>query len=172
MGLTEETNYGKHVFVEALLAKEVQCCVACDKDELWERHDCPHCGKLHCDCTPEQPPDTIESCSTITAHHWHTWAVAQQEEIKSEEKCSNHDGSTKDMTTIHTESTSCSIFDDGPDLPTVAEIITAQRADPRLYRIIKKLLPHSKNGTSTTGWPTLLKGAKQEQLILRNHVHY
>jgi exodeoxyribonuclease III len=56
---------------------------------------------------------------------------------------------------------------DEQDLPTIPEIETAQREDPRLAKLIDKLLPHcDPNGDSTTMYPALPKGPDQGQYFL------
>ena len=61
-------------------------------------------------------------------------------------------------------------MENGPDLPRVDDIREAQRRDPTLRRIIARLLPVCKKGTSTEGVPIQPSGKNQEQFFMRDHV--
>ena len=64
----------------------------------------------------------------------------------------------------------CSAVESGPDLPIVEDIREAQRRDPTLRRLIERLLPMCKKGTSTEGVPLQPSGKNQEQFFMRDHV--
>jgi hypothetical protein len=158
--LAEPIDYGKHVFAEALAMRDVTpehaCCLSCTVDTKLEANLCTGCGASHkCACDRSPPPNSPASCSTITGTRWQSWATTH---VRSPD------------VQIDTHS-ACSALDQGPPLPSVAEIVTHQRQDPHLLRLINRLLPMSKNGTSTDSIPSSGNPNKnQEQFILRNNV--
>jgi exodeoxyribonuclease III len=157
--LSEPVDYGKHVFAEALVLREVQhkhaCCQSCTIDEALERGRCANCNARHaCSCNSTPPRPAPDSCSTIEGRQWSQFATIFADNVQTKSK----------------PHLACSVLEDGPTLPSIEEVKASQHNDPHLLRIINRLLPHSKNGTSITSVPYSTKSSAPEQFILRNGI--
>ena len=157
--LAAPIDYGKHVFAEALAMRDVtaahECCLSCTVDDLLEAKLCAACRTPHkCACNSTPPTASPASCSIIEGGQWHRWMTSQN---------------LNDNTAARAPS-ACSVLDKGPELPSVEDIIAHQREDPHLRRIISRLLPISKAGTSTHSVPATVLGKAPEQFLLRHGV--